>query len=312
MKIKLFLIVFMILFISGCGLFQTQDGNTQIPTVNAQQDISDATTKIKKSTEVIEEKTQHIAEEATKIQTNATEANAKIPEESKKTVGPHLDSIKESSKSIVADTQEINKSTAQLGSATDTLVTAEEKVETLDKLLVTLKKERDDAIKAKEKALKDKDAQLDKMLNWLIISCIAGAGLMLVVFVLLKSRTGIIGAGCCALVGILAITVKTYMIYLAIAGLGIFIFIIAALIWNIWIKERAFKEVVDTVEVTQDNLPSDVKNKIFGEGDDNGLMNKIQSPSTMSLVKQAKSKLPNLWFYTKEKNGTNNNTLGTS
>ena len=170
-------------------------------------------------------------------------------------------------------------------------------------------KERDDLTIALEKAEEARDSALHKMLQWLIIGCIVGCGAFIVLFFYTGSKGGLVAAGGCGVVLIIAIFVNKYIVYLAIGG-GVLLLIMAGLLlYNIYIKNKAFKEVVDTVEVAQDNMTEENIDKIFGKNGQTGIMDSIQSKSTMELVKKEKTKMASLWSYAKVKNGGESKTV---
>jgi hypothetical protein len=290
-----------IFFANGCSLFETQKPNpTQFINLKADEDLRNASSKIDENTKIIEEKSDNIIKESTSIQENVTEASAKVPEDSKAVIVPHLDSIKESSKTIINDAISIEKANIDLGTAKELIKNAEDKVVTTNKLLEKLVDERDNALEREKIAIEKKDSQMHRMLQWLIVACIVGVGVSIVVFFMSGSKLGIAGAAACGVILVVAIAIEAYFIYFAIAGGILLIGVIGILIYDAWEKRKALKEVVDTVEVTKDNLLPEVKEKLFGAGDDNGLMKKIQSSSTMRIVKNTKKKLPNLWDYARE------------
>ena len=107
-------------------------------------------------------------------------------------------------------------------------------------------------------------------------------------------------AGGCGLVLMIAIFVNQFILYLAIGG-GILLLLMAGiLLYNIYIKNKAFSEVVETVEATKTKLPSDKKAELFGEDGQTGIMDSIQSPETIKMVKKEKSKM-SLWNTMKNK-----------
>ena len=66
-------------------------------------------------------------------------------------------------------------------------------------------------------------------------------------------------------------------------------------------RPKAFSEVVDTVEITKTGLTPDKKAELFGEDGQTGVMDSVQSPETMHLVKKEKGKMGSLWSYVKKK-----------
>jgi hypothetical protein len=103
----------------------------------------------------------------------------------------------------------------------------------------------------------------------------------------------------CVVVMSVAIFVETYFIYLVIAGGLILLGLVGVLVWNISIQKRAFKEVVETVEIAQENLPEEARNKLFGGNGETGIMKGLQNQNTMNLVQKQKQKMSNLWHYAK-------------
>jgi hypothetical protein len=298
-KIILTSLLVLILFTSGCWKQQEIDPTKPIDQ-KTKQDLENAAAKIDKSTKIIDEKTKSITEESNNIQSETVEVKSKVSEENKAAVTPHLDNINQSSKTIIAETQAITMANVDLKTAKELIHTAENKVVATDKVLEVLVKERDAALKQAKEAKEAKDSALHNMLQWLIIGCIAGAGVFVVVFFMTGSKGGIMGAAACGVVLIIAIAIESFFLYFAIAGAVLLLGMVGLLIYNVWTQRKAFSEVVDTVEITKDNLTPEVKNKIFGVADDKGLMKRIQSPMTMKMVERTKKGIPNLWMYAKE------------
>ena len=128
------------------------------------------------------------------------------------------------------------------------------------------------------------------MLQWLIISCIVGCGAFIVLFFYTGSKGGLTAAGGCGIVLIIAIAVNKFITYLAIGG-GVLLLVMAGiLLYNIYIKNKAFSQVIETVEVVKNELSLESKIKIFGEKSKKGSTKKIQSPTTEFEVKKVKNK----------------------
>ena len=310
MKTKLlFISCVIVLLIGNCGcngwmcenlkLFCPDTPSNQ-PEVNTLQDINDAQKTIKKSSETIEKASGEIANEANKITTQTNEVQRKIPEDAKLKINPHLDSIKESSTSILKDTTMINKASAELVGAKSLLDGAGKKVVIVENALDTMTKERDAALEAQKKAEADKNSQMQKMLQWLIISCIVGAGICVVAFFVFGNKTGLIGAGACILILALASFVQAYFIYLAIIGGCLLLLLLIGLIWNIIVQKKAFSQIVETVEVAKTGLSVNKKEELFGKNGQTGIMDSIQSPETIKMVSKEKKKML-LWNSMKNK-----------
>ena len=307
-NLLLITIVILLFFTSGCDLFQKNKEHLLIPDFKIKEDIDRSLVVINENTIVIKEKTEIISTKAQSIYNSAIVIESEIPSKNKEKIIPHLETIKENSKSIIKDSQEIFKANMSILEIKNILISAKNKVKSTDLILEKLVKERDDLLEENKKILEQKNSQLHKTLQWLIVSCIVGCGAFIVLFFFTGSKGGLFAAGGCGLVLIITIFVDKYIAYLAIAGGIILLLMVGILIYNIYIKNKAFKEIVKTVEITQDNLEESVRDKIFGKEDgENGLMRKIQSPSTEKLVKKEKSKIDNLWEYAKiYKNGNLN------
>lgn len=306
MKTKLFILITLMLMCSACqwscenlGLFCPKTP-TNIPEFNIQEDINNAQTIMEESSNIINQTSKDITKEANNINKEATEVQNKIPEGSKKEIDPHLDSIKKSSNIIIKDTTKINKTTAKLSSAKSLLDNAEQKVIVTEGALDKITIERDNALTAQKKAEEDRDSQMQKMLQWLIISCIVGAGVCVVAFFMFGNKAGLIGAGACVLVLTLASFVQAYFVYLAIIGGCLLLLLLIALIWNVVVQKKAFSQVVETVEVAKTGLSKDKKEELFGKNGQTGIMDSIQNKNTINMVSKEKSKMP-LWNIIKKK-----------
>lgn len=297
MKTKLFLIILVMMFMcSGCKTLPPSNK----PEVNTLQDIKNAQKTVEESSKIIEKASGKITTEAHKIIVEATEAQSKVPENAKAVINPHLISIKESSTSILEDTTIINKASAKLDGAKSLLDGAGKKVIIVETALNKITNERDAALVAQKKAEEDRDSQMQKMLQWLIISCIVGCGAFTVLFFFTGSKGGLMAAGGCGLVLIIAIFVNKFITYLAIGGGVLLLFMAGVLLYNIYIKNKAFSEVINTVEVVKNNLTEDKKIELFGKKK-NGVINDMQNNNTKTLVKIEKKKISNLWDYSKNK-----------
>ncbi len=312
MKTKLFILVFIVtLLCSSCtmmcdnlGWFCPEKHPSQNPEFNTKEDIVKSQKIIEDSSTVIEKATGDIAKEANSINKETNEAQSKIPEDAKSNVVPHLDSIKKSSDNIIEDTTKINTATAELASATSLLENAELKIETTEKTLDKITEERDSALIAKREAEEERDSALHNLMKWLIVGCAVGAGVLGVFGFLYSSKFILTLSVVCIVVMSIAIFVETYFVYVAIAGGVILLSLVGLVVYNIIVRKRAFKEVVDTVEVAQENLSNEDRKKLFGGIGETGIMDGLQSKNTMALVQKEKSKMSNLWSYSKvNKNG---------
>lgn len=292
----------MLLTLSGCGTW-FQKPNTVVPDLKTKENIVKATDDIETNQKVIDASSQTIRSEAEKIKEDASEASAKLPDETKATIDPHLERIKTGSDTIISETQKIDGATAAVKISTETLKAASKDIGTLEKLIRDLEKERDRAIGERDKAISDRDSSMHRYLQILIIACIVLAVVFGALFVFYHSKAGLMASAVCAVICAVAAFVDTYFVYMAIGG-GIFLAACLGLAaWHIYIRQKALRECIETVEVAQDNLDPAKKEQLFGKDGEAGMMASIQSKSTMDLVKDFKGQMSNLWYYAKKKNG---------
>ena len=312
MKTKLLFILLMFFLLvgtSGCGNWMCDnlgwfcpDPLTNNPEFNTGEDISQAQSIIEKSTKEIKDAIIDISKETQSIKKEIDQTKIKIPLDLKKEINDHLDNINKNSNAISEKIQDINKSVAELSGATSLLNNAGDKITTIEKALDKTTKERDQAIKDRDEALAAKNSQLHKVLRWLIVGCIvASAGLGVFGF-MYGSKLSLTLSAAAVVIMSIAIFVETYFIVVVIFGGIVLLGLIGALVWNIIVQKRAFKEVVSTVEVAQSQMSDGAREKLFGGKGETGVMDTIQSPSTMELVKKEKAKLGSLWSYAKRKN----------
>lgn len=310
MKTKLLFIFCMTILLigsGGCGdwacenfkLFCPKDLIIK-PEVNTIEDIKDAKKIVIESSNTIEKASSEIATEANKITTEATNAQSKIPDNVKAEINPHMISIKKSSAAILEDTTTINKASARLDGAKSLLDGAGKKVVIVETALNKIAKERDAAVKAQKKAEADRASQLHRTLQWLIAGCIVGCGAFIALFFFTGSKGGLIAAGGCGLVLVIAIFVDLYITWLAIGGGVLLLAMVGWLLYNIYVKNKAFSQVVETVEVAKTGLSEDKKEELFGKNGQTGIMDSVQNPTTINLVKKEKSKM-SLWNSMKNK-----------
>lgn len=298
--------ILMLLFCSGCNGWIKNDDHLMMdkPALKITEDINKTVKTINEETKKIDEKTESISENAQDIYDTAVMIQPILPDESKKEIDPHLENIKEDSKSIIKDSQEIMEATMAIKATGEVLEGTKEEANKANKALTTLVKNNEKLKEELKKAKEAKNSQLHRTLQWIIAGCVVGCGAFIVLFFLTGSKGGLLAAGGCGLVLVIAIFVDMYIAWLAIAGGIILLAMVGVLLYNIYVKNKAFKEVVNTVEVTRDNMTEEDLKKVFGENGQTGIMDSIQSPETMALVKKAKSGIGGLWSYAKNKNGT--------
>jgi len=310
MKKKLLLIMLLGLFVfSGCDLFKPNQDHLLVdkPNFRLVEDIDKTIEVIDTNTKEINEKTDSISTSAQEIYNTATTIPSDIPEESKTKIEPKIEFIKEESKSIIEDSKEITKATINIEATKNLLDGTKIKAKETDDTLKNLVKEKNALTKKLKKAEEARDSALHKTLQWLIVGCIVCCGVFIALFFFTGSKGGLIAASGCGLILLIAIFVDMYIIYLAIGGGILLLAMVGWLLYNIYVKNKAFKEVVSTVEIAQDNMPEETKNILFGGENKTGIMDSIQSPTTMDLVRKEKNRISSLWLYAKNK-GERENT----
>jgi len=300
MKAILPIVLAIILLCGGCDMFQSRKVTTK-PELNTGKDISQAQKTIEESSKEITSATKDITKETQIIKDEATATKGKLPADVKEKIDPHLDKITTSSSAIESDAQDINKAVANLSGAESLLDNASQKIVVTEKALNTMEKERDDALIAQKEAEEARDSALHNAIKWLIMASIVGAGALGVFGFMYHSKMCLTLAGVCIVIMSIAIFVEAAFIYLVIGGGLILVSLVGFTIYNIFIQQKAFKEVVNTVEVAQDNMDPEVKERLFGADGETGVMDTIQSPETMELIKKEKSKMAGLWSYAKRK-----------
>lgn len=304
MKTILPFVLAIILLCGGCDMFKSNNEITTIPELNTGKDITQAQKTIEESSKEITSATEDITKETQIIKDEATATKGKLPADIKEKIDPHLDKITASSSAIETDAQNINKAVANLSGAESVLKNASMKIVNIEKALIQIEKERDSALIAQKEAEEARDSALHNAIKWLIMASIVGAGALGVFGFMYSSKMCLTLAAVCVVVMSIAIFVETAFIYLVIGGGLILASLVGLTIYNIILQKKAFKEVVDTVEVAQSQMSDSARKILFGGEGETGVMDTIQSPSTMELVKKEKSRMSTLWSYAKRKNGT--------
>jgi len=296
--LPILLVIVLLLFGGGCGKSQQ---TTSDPALNTGKDITQAQATIKESSKEITSATEDITKETQIIKDETTATKGKLPANIKEKVDPHLDKINTSSSAIETDAQNINKAVANLSVAEGVLENASQKIVITEEALNNMEEERNIALEAQKKAEEDRDSALHDAIQWLILASIVGAGALGVFGFMYNSKMCLTLAAVCIVIMSISIFIEAAFIYLVIGGGLILVSLVGFTAYNIFIQKKAFKEVVNTVEVAQDNMDPEVKEKLFGAAGETGMMDTIQSPETMELVKKEKGKMTGLWSYSKRK-----------
>jgi hypothetical protein len=275
--------------VSGCGWSWTRKPDI----ANQDKRIGIAVKNIDANTSTIDEASKDIKEKATSIDNTADKIEDNLPEENRTKVGPYVVSIKENSELIIQNTERIDQASSAIKSTSTELKEIKTKVKELGAALAKTIKERD-------KAIEEKNSQFARMLRWLILACIVGAGLSMAAFIMYGSKAGMTGAAVCGIVLAVALAVQTYLVYLAIAGAILLAGLIGYIIYQAYIQRKALKETIDTVELTKNNLSAKKKAQLFGAvKGETGIMDSLQSPTTMKLIEKERNHLSPLWNFSK-------------
>ena len=288
MKTKLLLIC-IVLFL-GCQQDIKRDYTTR-------EDLQSVRDNLKENTDNITLETKNIQKETSNINQETDSIEEKIPLSDISYFGPHLQSIRRSSFNIYESCDSISQSVGNIKETDDILKISQSDISSMERDINI-------AIRQRDKAIEQRDSQIRKMLNSLIISCIIGAGVFTVIFFLTGSKIGLVLSISCVIIISLAFFVEAYLSYIALVGAGFFVLLIGMLIYyafqqkrNFEKERKALREVIHTVEVTKYNLPKENKEKLFGDKDNNGVMDIIQSKETMEAIKQIRDEMPALWRY---------------
>lgn len=295
MKTKILLPILMVA-LGGCTWFSK---SPEINDYDISKNLQQIEKTINENTAEIDSSTEEIDKNAEEIKTEVVKVEIIVPVENKEEIQPSLNKIKENSQNIIKETSNIKVASTQLSSAKDSLADANKKVEYMKTDFEEIQKQRDNALKERDEAIEAKNSQFKKTLRTISTVSLILTALFGSLFFFTGSKAGIIGAGVCAVVMAVSMFVEAFMVYIMVAG-GIILLLLALyLIYNSHLTKKAFKEVVDTVEVAQDKLTPEAREAIFGKNGETGIMDTIQSKITMKKVQEVKKEMPNLWTYAK-------------
>ena len=121
--------------------------------------------------------------------------------------------------------------------------------------------------------------------NWIATASIIGIAVSAFAF-LNGSKSGIAGMVACFIALTMTLAVARYAQWLALGGL---VGSVGLMVYSIFIKDRALKEVVQTVEQTRPYLDPGIDVNLFT--DENSAIKNAQHPQTTKLVKKIKKGL---------------------
>jgi hypothetical protein len=142
----------------------------------------------------------------------------------------------------------------------------------------------------------EKNVYLNRALNVFILAgtlCVA-----ICIFLTMTGNTKAIGgamAGGTLIATSLAVNVltKMTMLFAVLAGLGLvaIIVILGMQLMDYLRQRKGLAEVVETAELIKKELPTDLKVKAFGGDNSTGIAGQVQSPETVTLVKDIRKHL---------------------
>lgn len=288
-KIRTALLVFL-MFLGGCGTLQKN------PSEHLRQDVATVTQVIGNSADSIYTSTENINKNVIDIKQTSKEVKVQAPD-----TAPLMNNIEKSADNISSESRKLKETSLNLSKAGVKLEISGRTIDGYVNRALDAEAENEDLTAKVTKLEEDAKAGLHRILKWIIVACVVGAGGLGVFGLMYSSKMCLTLSAVCVVVMTMAIFVETAFLYLVICGGLLFLALIGFLIYNIVVKNKAFSQIIDTVEVVKFNLSSDKKEEIFGKDGEIGLMNTIQSKNTIDLVRKEKAKLSNLWNYAKNK-----------
>lgn len=293
MKTNFKLILFIsILFILGCNPNAIEE-----KTIDLNNELNKVSDSITESNSNLDESTKKISEKAVSINQTTTVVKTKIPIEHE--AQPLLDGIESDANDIIVEVGNLSNISNEIKKASSNLSKTKADAKEITSYINNLESNVDTLSKENEKLIADKRSQREKMLNWIIVASIVGAGVF-GALILFGNVWAISGVAACALTMTLAITVTEYLQWIAMGGLAVIFLAVAMVLYQIFKQRKAISEMVKTVELTKVELPKDSKDRIFGRKNEEGLVHSVQSKSTSRMVSQQKKKFDALWKIAKQ------------
>jgi ABC-type multidrug transport system fused ATPase/permease subunit len=234
-----------------------------------------------------------VADRADKIDEHADAISEKTPPEAKTDVQPEIKGIKDETKGLRQDSAALSATEQKLRDTESRLVDQQKAIDNYTAYAKNSEAERA-KLQTKIKELESSNAKmLRTMLSWIVVICVIGIGASLVIGFFFKTPAAfMVAAGCVATMGV-AVAVTMYLqqiawVALAVLGVG-FVGAVWYVFTQIRNRDRAVHELVHTGEVAKTYLPSQVREKIFGNSVEPGIAHSIQSDSTINLVRNARN-----------------------
>lgn len=294
-KFSVFPFVLVIGFIGWFFLLSScsSSKNTTVTNPPSLPSVDKEAASVGDSSRIVGETAKSVEDHAEVIDGHVSSIESKTPAEVKEFVKPDLSGIRQETKGLKEDSVKLYLVEQKLKEAEAGL---EEQKTLIKKYTDFANNSELEKAKLKEK-IKDLESAKQKLLNtllaWISVACVVGIGASLVIGFFFKTPSAfMIAAGCVATLGV-SVAVSLYMtqiawISLSLLGVG-FIAAIVYVALQIKNKDKAVGELIHTGEVAKAYLPTDAREKIFGNEVEPGVAHAIQSDSTIKIVRNVRS-----------------------
>lgn len=135
-------------------------------------------------------------------------------------------------------------------------------------------------------------ALTNKLLSYLIVSCIIGIGASVAISLFVNVKIGIMVAISSLFTAVSAVVFQEHADKIAYFGLVIVFVVISYVLYKIYVYRNNIMEIVATTEAIKDDIPEDKRKKYFGDETDKGQISReIQSLSTRQMVAETRKKI---------------------
>lgn len=274
------------LFLSSCSTTETSTVTKEAPETPR---IESQTIGVGKSADEIKSTANNLAERAGSIDVSIDDIFSKVPEQAKPAIKDNVTNIKKETDGIRKDQLTLEVTEQKLREIQVSLLSQQKLIEDYTAFAKDTEVERtklQDKIKELESS---KAKMLNTMLAWISVCCVIGIGVSLVIGFYLKTPAAfMVAAGCLATLGI-SVAVTIYMQWIALVAVSVFgLGFVGAVVYiaiQLKNKNKAVSELVHTGEVLKTYLPSNSREKIFGNSVEPGVAHQIQSESTIKIIK---------------------------
>lgn len=293
------------IFLIACLLASFILVSCSTPSTLDTESLTRTKTELKDSEKIVEGQEKTIRDSSTTIDEsvriirNETNNIRKIvPKEFIPEVEPNVSSIEDQADTIASQSEKLKIVASELNAARIKMLAAIDKMEVIEGQVSKVVAERDKYKKELDEALIEQKSETRKMLRWLIMSCVVAGGISIALMMFGNFAIGGILLSASASTLGLAIAVDQYFDYIAIGGLVVLALAAGYCVYQIWSRQRALRELVQTTEIAKRKMPFEERKKIFGYREEPGLATTIQSPPTEKLVNNIRKQLRKSWEHT--------------